>query len=243
MRITSQTAEQILGHLTSTYQGADVTFLAPVIRGRKGFHKDVFTQAEKAGMTHVRVDGDMVAVAARPTLARYREHDIDLVIGTAHINRRSQKPMQEFLQLALSLGQGACSVLAPGHDEHLYSLKFFCPRCNVSLADLDPRLFSFNSRHGACPACNGMGTAFDFDLDLLVPDPQLALRQGTIAVYNGGPFKKRHREQMLNHATEVLEIDLDAPFAALRQRSLQSLMHGSSGRNGTFEGVLPHCRR
>jgi excinuclease ABC subunit A len=241
--ITSQTAEQILGHLLSTYQGQEVTFLAPAIRGRKGFHKDVFTQAEKAGLTHVRVDGELIALAERPALDRYREHDLDFVIGTAQVQRRRQKAVQQLLERALHLGQGACSLLAAGADEHLYSLKFFCPRCNLSFADLDPRLFSFNSRHGACPACNGMGLAFDFDRDLLVPDPQLSLHQGALAVYNGGPFKERHRKQMLQHAANVLGLDLDAPFATLPSRQLHSLLHGTSRRHETFEGIIPHCRR
>jgi excinuclease ABC subunit A len=243
LRITSQTAEQILGHLMSTYEGEQVTFLAPTVRGRKGFHKEVFVQAEKAALTHVRVDGDLVALAERPGLDRYREHDIDFVIGTAQVTRRRQRTVQTLLERALHLGQGACSVLAPEHAEHLYSLKFFCPRCSLSFAELDPRLFSFNSRHGACPTCTGMGVAYDFDLDLLVPDAQLSLRQGTLAVYKGGPFKERHRVRLLRSAAEALRIDLDTPFAVLRQRQRQALLYGSSGRGGSFEGILPHCRR
>jgi excinuclease ABC subunit A len=243
LRITSQTAEQILAHLLSTYQGQQSTFLAPVIRGRKGFHKDVFTQAAKAGLTHMRVDGDMIALAELPVLDRYREHDIDFVIGSGVIASRRRRAVQALLERALHLGQGACSVLAPGQEEHLYSLKFFCPRCSLSFADLDPRLFSFNSRHGTCPTCNGMGITYDFDLDFLVPEPQLSLRQGALAVYNGGPFKQRHRERMLHHAAKALRIDLDMPFAALRQQQRQALMHGNNGRNGNFEGVLPHCQR
>jgi excinuclease ABC subunit A len=88
-----------------------------------------------------------------------------------------------------------------------------------------------------------MGRAFDFDRDLLVPNPALSLHDGGLSVYNGGPFKKRHREQMLRHAAEVLGLDLDAPLSRLRPRQRQALLHGADGRNGTFEGVIPHCRR
>jgi excinuclease ABC subunit A len=178
LQITSQTAEQILAHLTTTYADQEVTVLAPVVRGRKGFHKEVFAQAAKVGVTHVRLDGTVVALAARPTLDRYREHDIDFVVGTTTITRQHLREVQALVERAVHLGQGACAVLAPGHAEHLYSLKFFCPRCNLSFAELDPRLFSFNSRHGACPTCNGMGTSNDFDVDLLMPDVRLSLRQG-----------------------------------------------------------------
>jgi excinuclease ABC subunit A len=242
-QITSQTAEQILGHLMHTYAGQTVTFLAPAIRGRKGLHKEVFAQAEKSALTHMRVDGEIVALAQRSALNRYREHDLDFVIGSVTVNRRRRAAVVEQLNRALALGQGACSVLAPEADEHLYSLKFFCPTCHLSFADLDPRLFSFNSRHGACPTCNGMGRTFDFDHDLLVPNPHLSLNQGALAVYSGGPFKTRHRHQMLRHAAHVLGVDLDVPLAQFRPRQRQALLEGTNGRAGTFEGVMPHCRR
>ena len=243
LQITSQTAEQILAHLSTTYADQEVTVLAPVVRGRKGFHKEVFAQAAKVGVTYVRLDGTVVALAARPSLDRYREHDIDFVVGTTKITRRSLRDVQALVERAVHLGQGACAVLAPGHAEHLYSLKFFCPRCNLSFADLDPRLFSFNSRHGACPTCNGMGTSNDFDTDLLIPDARLSLRQGALALYNGGPFKARHRERLCHNATAILGIDIDTPFVDIRERQRQAFWHGLSGRAGTFEGILPHCRR
>jgi excinuclease ABC subunit A len=243
VQITSQTAEQILAHLSTTYADQEVTVLAPIVRGRKGFHKEVFAHAAKVGVTQVRLDGAVVALAARPTLDRYREHDIDFVVGTTRLTRQRRRAVQALVERAVQLGAGACAVLAPGHAEHLYSLKFFCPRCNLSFAELDPRLFSFNSRHGACPACNGMGTRNDFDVDLLMPDIRLSLRQGALALYNGGPFKARHRERLCREATRTLGIDVDSPFADVRERQCQAFWHGLSGRAGTFEGILPHCQR
>jgi excinuclease ABC subunit A len=243
LRITSQTAEQILAHLSTTYADQEVTVLAPIVRGRKGFHKEVFAQAAKVGVTHVRLDGAITAITARPTLDRYREHDIDFVVGTTKITWQRQRDVQALVERAVHLGQGACAVLAPGHAEHLYSLKFFCPRCHLSFAELDPRLFSFNSRHGACPTCHGMGTSDDFDMELLMPDARLSLRQGALALYNGGPFKARHRERLFHDVTERLGIDVDTPFVDIRERQRQAFWHGLSGRAGTFEGILPHCRR
>ncbi|MCZ6872407.1 MAG: excinuclease ABC subunit UvrA [bacterium] len=242
-RITSQTAEQILTHLITTYQGRQVTFLAPIVQGRKGFHKEVFLQAEKVGLSHLRIDGDIVALAERPSLGRYQEHDIDFVIGATMISSKRRQIIQKLLARGLEFGQGACTVLIDTQQEHLYSLRFFCPRCSLSFADLDPRLFSFNSRRGACPACNGMGVTYDFDLSLMLPDPQLSLRQNAFAVYNGGPFKKRHRERFLKRTAKILGINLDTPFAKLRQRQRQALWHGIGEGEDGFEGVLPHCRR
>ena len=243
VQITSQTAEQILAHLSTTYADQEVTVLAPIVRGRKGFHKEVFAHAAKVGVTQVRLDGTVVALAARPALDRYREHDIDFVVGTIRLTRQRRRAVQALVERAIHLGAGACAVLASGHVEHLYSLKFFCPRCNLSFAELDPRLFSFNSRHGACPGCNGMGTRNDFDVHLLMPDARLSLRQGALALYNGGPFKARHRERLCREATTALGIDVDSPFADIRERQRQAFWHGLSGRAGAFEGILPHCRR
>ncbi|MBM3226124.1 MAG: ATP-binding cassette domain-containing protein, partial [Candidatus Tectomicrobia bacterium] len=243
LQITSQTPEQILAHLHTTYADQEVTLLAPMVRGRKGFHKEVLAQAEKAGLAHVRVDGEIVALATQPTLDRYREHDIDFVIGTTQLTRRRRRELQTLVERAMHLGQGACAVLAPGYAEHLYSLTCFCPRCQLGFADLDPRLFSFNSRHGACPTCHGMGSTQDFDPQLLMPDPQLSLQQGALALYQGGPFQARHRERLCHEATTVLGMDMTQPFATMRERQRQAFWHGLSGRAGTFEGILPHCRR
>ena len=151
--------------------------------------------------------------------------------------------MQDLLERALRLGQGACIALSPGHAEHLYSLKFFCPACNVGFDDLDPRLFSFNSRQGACPACHGAGVRDDFDPALLVPDGRLSLQDGALALYNDGPFTARHRSRLLREAERMLGIDVDKPFAELQARQRQAFWHGSGGRGRSFEGILPHCRR
>ena len=243
LRITSQTGEQILVRLLTDYKGEAVTLLAPAVRGRKGFHKDVLAQALRNGASEVRVDGERMALEPLPQLDRYREHDIDVVVGTAKVGTRQRRAVQDLLERALRLGQGACIALSPGYAEHLYSLKFFCPACNVGFDDLDPRLFSFNSRQGACPACHGAGVRDDFDPALLVPDGRLSLRQGALALYNDGPFTARHRARLLREAERMLGIDVDKPFAALRARQRQAFWHGSSGRGRSFEGILPHCRR
>ena len=243
LRITSQTGEQILVRLLTDYKGEAVTLLAPAVRGRKGFHKDVLAQALRNGASEVRIDGEVMALEPQPQLDRYREHDIDIVVGTTQVRTRQQRAVQDLLERALRPGQGACIALAPGHVEHLYSLKFFCPACNIGFDDLDPRLFSFNSRQGACPACHGAGVRDDFDPALLVPDGRLSLRQGALALYNGGPFSARHRARLLRDAERILGIDVAKPFAEVRARQRQAFWNGSSGRTGSFEGILPHCRR
>ena len=243
LRITSQTGEQILVRLLTDYRGEKVTLLAPAVRGRKGFHKEVLARALQRGAREVRVDGEVLSLEPQPQLDRYREHDIDVVVGAVRAGARQQRAAQDILERALQMGQGACIVLAPGHAEHLYSLKFFCPGCNIGFDDLDPRLFSFNSRQGACPECHGAGVLDDFDPALLVPDGSLSLRQGALALHDGGPFSERHRRRLLREAERILGMDVDQPFDSARPRQIRAFWHGTGGRIRSFEGILPHCRR
>ena len=243
LRITSQTGEQILVRLLTDYRGETVTLLAPAVRGRKGFHKDVLARALQRGAAEVRVDGDIRPLEPQPQLDRYREHDIDVVVGSVRVGARRQRAVEQLLERALRMGQGACIALVHGHPEHLYSLKFFCPACNLGFDDLDPRLFSFNSRQGACPECRGAGVREEFDPALLAPDGSLSLRQGALVLHDGGPFTERHRTRLLREAERVLGIDVDKPFGALPARQRQAFWHGSSRRGGSFEGILPLCRR
>lgn len=242
LRITSQTGEQILVRLLTDYRGENVTLLAPAVRGRKGFHKDVLARARQRGAQEVRVDGEILSLEPQPQLDRYREHDIDVVVGTVRVGPR-QRTVEDLLERGLKMGQGACIAMSAGHPEHLYSLKFFCPACNLGFDDLDPRLFSFNSRQGACPECRGAGVRDDFDPALLVPDSGLSIRQGALVLHDGGPFSERHRTRLQRDAKRILGIDVDQPFAAIQARKRQAFWHGTSGRDGSFEGILPHCRR
>ena len=243
LRITSQTGEQILVRLLEDYRGENVTLLAPAVRGRKGFHKDVLERALRRGASEVRVDGEIVSLEPQPQLDRYREHDIDVVVGSERVGARRQRAVDDLLERALRMGQGACIALAPGHPEHLYSLKFFCPACNIGFDDLDPRLFSFNSRQGACPECRGAGARDEFDPALLVPDGSVSLRQGALVLHDGGPFSERHRTRLLREAERILGIDVSKPFGKAPARQRQAFWHGTSGRGASFEGILPHCRR
>ena len=243
LRITSQTGEQILVRLLTDYRGKRITLLAPAVRGRKGFHKDVLARALQSGASEVRVDGEIMSLEPQPQLDRYREHDVDVVVGTVQVGVRQQRAVRDLLERTLRMGQGACIALAPGHAEHLYSLKFFCPACNIGFDDLDPRLFSFNSRQGACPECHGAGVRDNFDPALLVPDDSLSLRQGALALHHSGPFSERHRKRLLREAERILGINVNQPFSELRARQRQAFWHGTSGRGGSFEGVLPHCLR
>jgi len=155
--ITGQSLDHIIGDLYNTFSGKRVLFLAPKVLGRKGFHKEVFTEARKQGYTHLRVDGRLTKLSSAPDLSRYREHDIDLLIARRTIAPGRSDQLRTLVQESLHKGNGSFIVTAEDGQEKHFSAARFCARCNRSFEPLDPRIFSFNSRHGACPRCEGLG--------------------------------------------------------------------------------------
>jgi len=179
-----QTMEEIVGHLRDRYQRKKAILLAPKIAGRKGFHKEVLALAFRRGYREARIDGTITSLQENMSLSRYHEHTIELVVGRL----RTQK-IEKLVGQALEESGGSLLVIdSKGHEE-IYSLRGICPACGVGLQDLDPRLFSFNSKHGACPKCDGLGQIDDFDEDKSRVCPQCngsRLKPEALAVKIGG---------------------------------------------------------
>src|SRR5256886_7271425 len=174
--IRPQTRRQILDHVRAEFGATRITLLAPVVRGRKGYHKEVLLGARKLRLKEARIDGRRLALADVPLLDRYREHDIDLVVATLAADPAA---FEESLDRALRLGGGAVVALADG-SERLYSERLFCPSCATGFPPLDPRLFSFNSRQGACPVCDGRGVREELNPGAVL-DGQRSLEAGAPA--------------------------------------------------------------
>src|SRR5262245_31356656 len=166
--IRSQTRRQILDRVRRELRGELVGVLAPVVRGRKGYHKDVLLGARKLRLREARIDGKRVALAGLGLLDRYREHDIDLVVA-AELDVGAAG-LEDALGRALRLSNGTVVIQAAGREERLYSEHLFCPTCSIGFPPLDPRLFSFNSRQGACPECRGAGTRVEPDAASLLAE-------------------------------------------------------------------------
>ncbi len=155
--ITGQSLEQILGDLRTLFSGENVSFLAPKVRGRKGFHKDVLTRALRKGYTQARVDGTVFDLATEPALNRYQEHDIEILISRRTISARAGAALKKVIRQCLDEGGGSFLVATAHGIEKHYSAALYCPECQESFEPLDPRMFSFNSRRGACSRCEGLG--------------------------------------------------------------------------------------
>jgi excinuclease ABC subunit A len=248
--ILQQTPEQIIANLLDLPQGTKLIVMAPLVRGRKGQHKDVLAAVRKAGFVRVRVDGDVLDVDQVGELAPRRNHTIEAVVDRIVIREGVDARLAESTRLALAHGEGAvlasylqpgANATAPPHNktvwqERLYSTLYACPRCRISFEELEPRTFSFNSPYGACPTCEGLGYRVQFDPELVVADENLSLEGGAIAAWkNGTPGEKRRRKAALRDFMRAAGFDWDTPLVALAPRVRERLLHGDG--NG-FVGLL-----
>ncbi len=227
--IHSQTRAQIWDRLRKDLRGEPCEILSPVVRGRKGFHAEVLEAARKLGCAEARIDGTRVKLDPTPRLARFREHDVDIVVGEI---READEAAREIVERALRLGGGTFHAILGG-EERVLSERLTCPPCGIGYDPLDPRLFSFNSRRGACPECTGSGTLWEFDPERLI-DPQRPLAE---AMY---PFQEpplsRYRKKALAQI-ETLGISPIRTFEDLPKRQQETLLRGSGKKLGLL-GLL-----
>jgi excinuclease ABC subunit A len=174
--IASQTAQQMADRVLALPEGVRVQVLAPIVRGRKGEYKKELETLRRQGFARVRVDGTLHELGEPIPMARHAQHDVDVVVDRIAVRPAARGRLADSIETALRLGQGLVRVdVGPGREEWLLSERNTCPRCGVSFPEIAPRLFSFNSPHGACPRCDGLGTRDELDPDRIVPDPSLPL--------------------------------------------------------------------
>ena len=179
--IAGQSAEQIVDQVLALPEGTRFTIDAPLVRGRKGEHRDVLESLRGEGFTRVRVDGETYLLDDVPALDKKFKHDVSAVVDRLVIKDDLRQRLNDSIETALRIGDGLVEVREVDGPVHTYSEKFACPEHGVSLAELAPRTFSFNSPHGACPACTGLGATLEVDPELVVPDPVLSIREGALA--------------------------------------------------------------
>jgi excinuclease ABC subunit A len=225
--IRSQTRTQILDRLRRELHGQRVTLLAPVVRGRKGYHKDELAAARKLRLREARIDGKRVSLASVPILDRYREHDIDLVIAGLPADLAG---LDDAVERALRLGRGAVIALAES-GERIYSERLFCPACGLGFEALDPRLFSFNSRQGACPTCDGSGVRLELDPEAAI-DPARTLAGGALVPLER-PELKREKRRLLR-ALSAAGVPLDRAVSRLGARQRRVLLEGKGDMPGAL---------
>ncbi len=248
--IRQQSAEQIIEDLLALPVGTKLILMAPLVRGRKGQHKDVLAAVRKAGFVRVRVDGEVLDVDQVGELAPRKNHQIEAVVDRIVIRDGVDARLAESTRLALAHGEGAVlvSFFAPCNGEkaaargkeswteQLYSTLYACPHCKISFEELEPRTFSFNSPYGACPACEGLGSRLQFDPELVVPDDSLSLADGAVSAWKGATAveTRRHKSQLRDFLKSA-GFDWKKPLSQLKPRAREQLFHGDGSG---FIGLL-----
>ncbi|MFN8061007.1 MAG: excinuclease ABC subunit UvrA [Vicinamibacterales bacterium] len=256
--ITSQSVARIVDFIMTEPPAERLNILAPVVRGRKGeFKKDLAAWRAK-GFLKARVDGRLVSLEDDLGLDRRKNHTIDIVVDRVIVKAGVERRLTESIELALSLADDIVVINTHGGADRLFSTRLACPTCGISIPELSPRAFSFNSPHGACPACQGLGAIYGFDSARLVPDGKKTLLEGAIE-----PWARGDRAlvlEALSRLHAVYGIELDTPYHKLPKKHRDLLMFGptqksAAGRTTTkartrddafgvdFEGVVPNLTR
>ena len=255
--IERQSASQITDLVLDWPEGTKIEVLAPLVRGRKGEFRDVFEAARKQGFVRVRVDGTTYDLAQVPKLNRRQNHDIAVVVDRLVVRRADRGRLADSIETALKAADGTVEVVQGGGSKStLFSERYACPACGLSLPELEPRQFSFNSPFGACPECSGLGTKREVSADLVLGDASLSMLEGVILPW--GEPSGYLRKVILPSLARAFKFDLDAPWRDLPAPVKKVVLYGAPGRTLTFQyaserwhgeyesgwdGVLKHVER
>ncbi|MGD0082751.1 MAG: excinuclease ABC subunit UvrA [Acidimicrobiales bacterium] len=260
--VTRQSPQQIVDRVMQLPEATRFSILAPVVRGRKGEYSTLLDDLAKQGYARARVDGDLVELSDRSSLelARYEQHTIEVVVDRLIRKDGIERRLTDSIETALRLGEGMAEILVVGSagDEQLtFSQHLACTHCGISLDDLAPRSFSFNSPYGACPACNGLGTRYEVDPELIVPNPDLSLALGAIGPWAGA--RTEYFSRVLRAVADAFGFEMTTPWSKLTKAQRKVLMYGAGTKkvhiqyrnrygtlrsyDTTYEGVVSWLQR
>ncbi len=255
--IESQTVSQMADRVLEMDEGTRLHLLAPIVRGRKGEYRKEFSELRRKGFARLRIDGTEHDIEDVPALDKNVKHDIEVVVDRLVVRDGLGNRLPDSLETALGLADGiAVAENADTGERTVFSAKFACPVSGFTIDEIEPRLFSFNNPHGACPACDGLGTRMYFDPELVVPDPGKTLSEGAIAPW--ADSSSSYYEQTLASLARAFGFSLETPFRKLPGKSRDLLLRGSGDRpvkivyaddrrsytiDRPFEGVLPNLER
>jgi excinuclease ABC subunit A len=254
--IKSQTVDTIVDSILSLPAQAKINILSPVVRGRKGEFQKELKKLRKDGFVRVRVDGIIKDLSDDIVPDKNKRHEIDVVVDRLIIKDRIRQRLRDSVEIALGLSEGLIKVQIIDGEELVFSEAYACPDCGISIPELSPRMFSFNSPYGACPKCGGLGTDVYFDENQVVPEPGLSIRGGAIAPWEGR--KSLYFHQMLDTLSEHYRFDINTPFNQLPEKIRQVLLYGSGDEeiqfyydrgkrryfySKVFEGVMTRLKR
>jgi excinuclease ABC subunit A len=261
--IESQTVSMMVDKITALPEGTRLYLLAPMIRGRKGEYRKEIADLQRQGFQRLKVDGVFYPIEDVPALEKQVKHDIDVVVDRIVTKEGLEQRLADSLETALRLADGIAiaewaDAVAEGEEPRrlLFSEKFACPVSGFTISEIEPRLFSFNNPHGACPVCDGLGAKLAFDADLVIPDKDKSLHKGAVAPWARGPSPLY--TQTLQALSRHYAFSMDVPWTKLPEAAKKVILYGSGSTkikftyddnarkyevNKTFEGVVPNLER
>jgi excinuclease ABC subunit A len=236
--ITSQTIDETIDKIFSLNEGTRIIILAPLITKQKGSHAKLVRRLRKEGFARIRVNGKTHEIDQFPELDKNRSHTIDVIIDRLVVNKKIRNRLADSLELAIALSDGTATIDILDSEKTgptksiLFNEKASCNTCGVRIHELSPASFSFNSPQGACPGCDGLGTTTEFDPDLIIPNPELSIREGAVA-----PWANRTTVQFtefIDALTQHYGVDIYTPFKTLPERFKKAILYGSGNEEITF---------
>ena len=255
--ITRQTVPEMVDTILETAAGRRTQLLAPIVRGRKGEYRADLEEMRREGFLRGRIDGDFVDLEDPPVLDKKRKHTIEIVVDRVKPDAGARQRITDSVETALRLSRGLVTVVAEGIDEITLNEHASCAACGISYEDLEPRMFSFNSPYGACPACDGLGMTLTFSEDRVVPDPDLSLNEGALAPHGPNVMESKWQGAQFRALVKAFDIDPDRPWRKLTARQRRLILHGANKQidvdykdakfhvkyKKSWKGVIPSLER
>ncbi len=256
--ITRQTVDQIADKVMEMEEGSKILINAPVIRGKKGEYSKNFESYKKSGFARVEVDGVVYDLEEEIKLDKNKKHTISVVVDRLVVKEGIEKRLSDSLETALKLADGLVSVQLLGQEEKIYSTKYSCPDCGISIEEIEPRLFSFNNPYGACPECLGLGFRNEIDEGLVVKDPNKSLNEGAMTITGWNLDSGKMAHMYFSSLSKHYGFSLDTPVKDLPKDIYNMLLYGNNGERikmqydtrtfkgsyeSAWEGVIPNLKR
>ncbi|MFO0862381.1 MAG: excinuclease ABC subunit UvrA [Candidatus Saccharibacteria bacterium] len=254
--LTKQTPQQIVDTIKNYPKDTKIIILAPVVKDKKGEHRHLLDEARKAGYSRVRLDGKLIEIEDVPSLDKQKKHTIEIAVDRLSVDPDNPQRLVEAVEAALHLGEGVINVIKYDTDEEqLFSEHYTTTDSAFALPEIEPRLFSFNSPHGACPNCMGLGSLLIVDPDLIVPNTKLSILEGAIRPWSRTTQRMSWYTKLLEAVAKAHKFSLDVPVADLSEKDKKILFYGTGdevigvpGPGGRtyktkFEGVIPNMQR
>lgn len=238
--IAKQTSDQITDTILKFPAGEKIMVLAPVVKGKKGEHKEILKSVQKKGFVRVRINGKIYEIEDIPRIDKKRKHTIEIIIDRLITKKGMRKRVADSVEMALGEGEGQLIVTKKGEEDILFSELLACPNCNISYGEITPRFFSFNSPFGACTECSGLGTKMEIDEELLIINNNLSILEGTIGPW--GEPRGNWILSKLNKLSEKYGFDLNTPWGQIPEDMKEILLYGEEEEWG-FEGIIPNLMR